>query len=90
VDNLPRALPDGCGARIHAASWPEPPVFQVLRERGQVPEVEMRRTFNLGIGMILIVSPDDVLRVEEDLGARDEPCYRIGEVVTGERRVTFV
>jgi phosphoribosylformylglycinamidine cyclo-ligase len=90
VDNLPRALPDGCGARIHAGSWPEPAVFQVLREHGQVPEAEMRRTFNLGIGMVLTVSPDDVPRVAADLAARNEPCHRIGEVVAGERRVTFV
>jgi len=90
VDNLPRSLPEGCGAQIHTGAWPEPPVYSVLRERGKVPEEELRRTFNLGIGMVLIVGPADIPRVEADLAARNEPCFRIGEVVAGERRVTFV
>lgn len=90
VDNLPRALPDGCGAKIHAGSWPEPVIFRVLREQGQVSETEMRRTFNLGVGMVLIVSPDDIAGVEADLAARNEPYHRIGEVVAGESQVTFV
>ncbi|MGD2062377.1 MAG: phosphoribosylformylglycinamidine cyclo-ligase [Nitrospirota bacterium] len=89
VDNLPRALPEGCGAQIYAGSWPEPAVFQVLREHGHVPEAEMHRTFNLGIGMVLIASPEDVVRIEAALAARNEPCHRIGEVVAGERRVTL-
>jgi phosphoribosylformylglycinamidine cyclo-ligase len=90
VDNLPRALPDGCGVKVYAGSWPEPTVFRLLREHGQVPEMEMRRTFNLGIGMVVITSPDDVARVEADLAARNETCHRIGEVVAGEPQVTFV
>jgi len=89
VDNLPRSLPEGCGAQIHTGAWPEPPVYSVLRERGKVPEEELRRTFNLGIGMVLIVGPADVPRVEADLAARNEQCYRIGEVVAGEVQVTF-
>jgi phosphoribosylformylglycinamidine cyclo-ligase len=90
VDNLPRSLPAGCAAQLDTGAWPEPPVLAVLRERGKVAEDEMRRTFNLGIGMALIVAVDDVPRVAEDLAARNERCYRIGEVVAGERQVTFV
>ena len=57
-DNLPRALPKGVGAEIFPDSWEEPPVFRIIREVGKVPEREMRRTFNLGIGMVLVVAPE--------------------------------
>lgn len=89
LENVPRSLPDGCGARIHAGSWPELPVFTALRDAGSVPEQEMRRTFNLGIGMVLVVSCEATERIEEELAARHEAVYRIGEVVAGERRVDF-
>jgi phosphoribosylformylglycinamidine cyclo-ligase len=57
-DNLPRVLPDGVGAEIFPGSWEEPTVFRIIREVGGVPEHDMRRTFNLGVGMILVVAPD--------------------------------
>ncbi len=88
-ENLPRSLPSGCGARIDVGSWPELPVFAALRDAGSVPEGEMRRTFNLGIGMVVIAGPADAKEIEGDLAARHEPVYRIGEVVAGERQVDF-
>ena len=57
-DNLPRVLPAGVGAEIFPGAWEEPVVFRIIREVGNVPESDMRRTFNLGIGMILVVAPD--------------------------------
>jgi phosphoribosylformylglycinamidine cyclo-ligase len=90
MDNLPRVLPAGCGARVQAGSWPDLPVFNALRAAGGVAETEMRRTFNLGLGMVLIAAAEEAARIEADLASRNEPCYRIGEVAAGERQVSFV
>ncbi len=78
-DNLPRALPGHLGAEIDLRSWDEPPLFGVLRRAGRVPEDDMRRTFNLGVGMILVVSVEhlgDVLARLADHG----PGWVIGRV----------
>ena len=89
TDNLPRILPGGCSAHIQLKSWPEPPIFGVLQELGRIDEAEMLRTFNMGIGMALIVSPGEVSRVEECLAGSREPLYRIGEIRSGKRRVHY-
>jgi len=89
LENVPRSLPAGCGVRIAVGSWPELPVFTALRAAGGVPEAEMRRTFNLGIGMVMVASPAGAQEIEADLAARQEPVYRIGTVVAGDRQVTF-
>ena len=89
TDNLPRILPGGCSAHIQLKSWPEPPIFGVLQELGRIDEAEMLRTFNMGIGMALIVSPGEVSRVEEHLARNREPLYRIGEIRSGKRRVHY-
>ena len=82
ADNLPRALPPGAGAEIAADSWEEPPLFGLLREAGRVPERDMRRTFNLGVGMILVVGREDVGAVLEAL-APHGASWVIGRVVEG-------
>jgi phosphoribosylformylglycinamidine cyclo-ligase len=87
-DNLPRALPPPVGAEIELHSWTEPPVFRVIREAGKVPEDDMRRTFNLGVGMILVVSPESVGDVLAAL-APHGPAWVVGRCVPG-GRVTFV
>jgi len=69
-DNLPRVLPAGVGAEIDPDSWEEPAVFHLIRAAGRVPEHDMRRTFNLGVGMILVVAPDRLGMVMEALTAR--------------------
>ncbi|RMF85223.1 MAG: phosphoribosylformylglycinamidine cyclo-ligase, partial [Nitrospirae bacterium] len=88
VENLPRSLPAGCTARLEAGSWPEPPVFGAIRAGG-VAEAEMRRTFNLGIGMVLVAGPEEAAAIEADLAARGEAVHRIGAVVAGEGGVVF-
>jgi phosphoribosylformylglycinamidine cyclo-ligase len=67
-DNLPRALPGGLGAEIFPDSWHEPPVFGLIRAVGRVPEEEMRRTFNLGVGIVLVVDQAHLDEVLNRLG----------------------
>ena len=62
IENLPRVLPDGIGARIDRAAWEVPPIFRLIRRRAHVEEREMYRAFNMGIGMVLIVDPQEVDR----------------------------
>ena len=85
TDNTPRMLPTGLGASIRVGSWPVPPVFEVLRQLGDVPEDDWRRTFNLGIGMILAVSPKDAAGAERVLRRARERCHVVGEVVAVKR-----
>ena len=87
--NLPRILPKGLEAHIAAGSWPELPVFPLLRELGQVPEDEMRRTFNLGIGMALVVSPRKMEKAAAILKQAKETFYRIGWIARGRRGVVY-
>ena len=86
-DNIPRVLPAGCGASVDAASWPRPVIFDLLQEWGQVAWTEMYRTFNMGIGMILVVAEADAPAVQRALAEQGELCYRIGRVVAGEASV---
>jgi phosphoribosylformylglycinamidine cyclo-ligase len=81
-DNLPRALPEGLGAEIFLDSWDEPALFRVLREAGRVPEDDMRRTFNLGVGMILVVAERDLGDVLEALVPHG-PGWLVGRAVAG-------
>jgi|Deesub1362A_J573_1020465.scaffolds.fasta_scaffold00541_8 phosphoribosylformylglycinamidine cyclo-ligase len=87
VENVPRILPGGLAARIRRGSWPVPPVFGLIQDLGGVEEAEMFRTFNMGIGFVLVVPPTEADRVVADLLAKGEPTYLIGEVVRGERNV---
>ena len=87
--NLPRVLPSGMEARIQVGSWPELPIFGLLRRIGNLPEAEMRRTFNMGIGMVLVVSPRDLAKASAVLRQSKEVFYRIGWIAKGKRRVRF-
>jgi phosphoribosylformylglycinamidine cyclo-ligase len=89
TDNLPRVLPEGCGAEIDTAAWEVPPIFRVLQREGKVADAEMRRTFNLGIGMIAVVPPDRAGDVVRELKRAGERACEIGRVVSGRRRVTY-
>lgn len=86
-DNIPRVLPENCDAVITKGQWPIPAVFTQLQQWGNIPEQEMYRTFNMGIGMMLIVAAEDAEAVMQDLSNRGEMVYRIGEIVDGERKV---
>lgn len=81
VENVPRVLPNNCRAIFHKESWPKLPIFELLREGGNIPELEMYRTFNYGIGMTLIVPAVEVDDIMSRLTGLGEQPYLIGEVV---------
>jgi len=88
VENIPRILPDGCGVDIKKGSWPILPVFDVMQSLGNVDEDEMYRAFNMGIGMVFIVSPNNVGSAKNVLKDLTE-VYEIGSVVSGESKVVL-
>ena len=90
VENIPRILPCNVDVAIKEDSWPVLPIFNLLQKIGNVPRDEMLRTFNLGIGMVVITSPAFLQFVEDQLTFSREPFYIIGEVVDGNCRVKFV
>jgi len=90
-DNIPRVLPEGTGASIDLAAVNPPKVFGWLSRSGGVPPHEMLRTFNCGIGMIVVTAPEDVEAVSAALAEAGTPAVRLGEIVAqeGEARVTY-
>ena len=90
TDNLPRVLPDGVVARVRRESWPVPPLFRLIAREGNVPEDEQYRTFNMGIGLIVIAAAGEAAAIEEHLSRAGEPSWRIGETAAGERRVEYL
>jgi len=81
--NIPRVLPGGLGARVRRSAWTVPPLFRLIQKGGGVSDEEMFRTFNMGIGMIVVVAPGDLHEVEHSLERRGETSYVIGSVVAG-------
>jgi phosphoribosylformylglycinamidine cyclo-ligase len=81
--NVPRVLPEGLGARLRRGSWDVPQLFRLIQKGGSVSDEEMARTFNMGIGMVVVVSPRDLHDVEHSLERRSETSYVIGSVVPG-------
>jgi len=79
VENVPRVLPPGLGARIERGTWTEPPIFDEIRRRADATDTDMLATFNMGIGMVLVVGPDEV----DDVLSRAGGSTRIGDVVPG-------
>jgi len=84
TDNIPRILPEGTAVKIDKGSWPIPALLELLRQLGNVSESEIYRTFNMGVGMVIVCSSADAAAIKKHLG---EECYAIGEVVTGKREV---
>jgi phosphoribosylformylglycinamidine cyclo-ligase len=89
TENLPRILPKGTGAQIELGSWPVLPIFEHLRELGQVQQEEMMRTFNMGIGLIAAVPAAKFTRAKSLLDRAEEKFYVIGRVVKGDRKVQY-
>ena len=89
TENLPRVLPKGTGAIVEIHSWPGPPIFEHLQRIGNVPPEEMLRTFNMGIGMILVVPAKKFQKAQLILERCSEKGYVIGRIVKGDKRVTY-
>jgi phosphoribosylformylglycinamidine cyclo-ligase len=83
VDNLPRVLPAKCDAVIRKGSWEMLPIFQMIKDRGGVPEAELYQVFNMGIGMTVIVAADQADAVLRSIRAAKKPAWFIGEIVKG-------
>jgi phosphoribosylformylglycinamidine cyclo-ligase len=95
TENLPRVLPRGTVAQINLGAWPVPRIFRYLQQIGKIEQEEMLRTFNCGAGMILVIPPKHLPRVEAELKRRRERSYRIGHVLpassgsAGHSRVSY-
>ncbi len=79
-ENIIRVIPDACKILIRKQAWERPVIFELLQKSGHVSDIEMHRTFNNGIGMILIIPENSAQEVMDRLTAMDEPAYFIGEV----------
>ncbi len=86
VDNITRILPERCRARI-GRSWPVPPIFGWLQRLGRIPDADMLATFNLGVGMVVVVAAADVDRAIEHFAVSNIPAWEIGEIVEGPKGV---
>jgi phosphoribosylformylglycinamidine cyclo-ligase len=90
LENVPRILPEGAAAEIRAGSWPVLPVCDLLRRLGNVSEREMYRTFNMGVGMVVVTAAADAGRVRRYLDERGEKHYDIGRIVEGSKTVSII
>lgn len=84
TENIPRILPDNMGAVIDLKSWEVPPVFRLIQKMGSIAETEMFRTFNMGIGFVVIVRPSDEQMVRAILENEGESLVRLGKVTAGQ------
>jgi phosphoribosylformylglycinamidine cyclo-ligase len=89
IENIPRVLPEGVNVEINYGSWPVLPIFNLLQSKGNVSNRDMFTTFNMGIGLVLVVDAAEGERALELLKASGEEAYLIGKVTEGERIVTF-
>jgi phosphoribosylformylglycinamidine cyclo-ligase len=90
VENLPRVLAPGLAARIERRSWPMPPLFRWLRDRGNIADAELYRVFNCGIGMAMVVGAADAGRAVKVLRAAGETVWRIGSIARRGKRAPQV
>jgi phosphoribosylformylglycinamidine cyclo-ligase len=90
TDNTPRILPPGCAAEINLGSWPVLPVYDLIARVGKVPAEDMLRTFNMGIGFVLVVAQEDLRAVTAALVDRREKFWMLGKIVKGKASVKYV
>ena len=89
TDNIPRILPAGSAVEIDKGSWPVLPVFKLMQKIGNVAEAEMYHTFNMGVGMVVVISAQDQTAVESQLQQQGAAVYQIGRVTKGNREVSI-
>lgn len=90
TENIIRVLPEGTGITIKLGTWDIPPVFDLIREMGSIEELEMLRTFNMGIGLVAIVAASQAEAIRAELSARGEASCLIGEVIEGRKEVSYI
>lgn len=89
-ENIPRILPTDCSVTIERRTWPVPPIFSLIQERGNVPDPEMYRTFNMGIGYVLVVAAEQAPLLAHRFNALGESAYIIGDIHRGVPEVNVV
>ncbi|HVH25920.1 MAG TPA: phosphoribosylformylglycinamidine cyclo-ligase [Vicinamibacterales bacterium] len=90
TENLPRILPEGCGAAIDSSAWIVPPIFRFIQERGRIGREEMFRTFNMGVGLVIVCAAETAERVLDTILEAGEPHpVRLGIVVAGDGSVRY-
>jgi len=89
TENLPRVLPKGVSAVIEVGSWTVPPIFEHMRDLGNVPQEEMFRTFNMGLGMLLVVPSAKFKKAQSVLERAGEKAFTVGRIVKGDRKVMY-
>lgn len=89
IENIPRILPEGTAVEIQRGSWPVLPIFTLMQQLGSVPDTEMYRTFNMGVGMVIICARQNTDSLQSHFKAIGEPCFSIGTVIPGHQEVKF-
>ncbi|TCM95816.1 phosphoribosylformylglycinamidine cyclo-ligase [Paenibacillus sp. BK033] len=89
IENIPRVLPEGVNVNIEYGSWPILPVFQLMQDKGAITNRDMFTTFNMGIGLVVVVPADQADKALQVAAGLGEKAYRIGTVTEGSREVTF-
>jgi phosphoribosylformylglycinamidine cyclo-ligase len=89
IENIPRVLPSGVNVAIEYDSWPILPIFKMMQRLGNISHRDMFTTFNMGIGMVVVVAASDADQIQQIASQLGEPIYRIGEVTAGDKIVTF-
>jgi phosphoribosylformylglycinamidine cyclo-ligase len=89
TDNIPRILPEVCAVEIEPGSWPVLPIFNLMQQIGNVSAAEMYRTFNMGVGMVVVTSTQNQAAVQAHLQQQNTAVYEIGRVVSGNQEVLF-
>ena len=90
TENIPRVLPEGLDAEIDTSTWQQGPVFDFLQQQGNIETAEMRRTFNCGVGMVVVVNTDDAEKAIATLNENGESAWRIGRIVAGKQEVAYI
>ena len=89
-ENIPRSIPKGFGAKINKASLKTPPIFDLIMEKGNIPERDMYNTFNMGVGMSVVIAKEDAEKALKILKANGEDAYIMGEIIASEEGVVIV
>ena len=89
-ENIPRSIPDGLGAKITRSQVKVPPIFDLIAEKGGISERDMFNTFNMGVGMSIVVAAEDAEKALRILKDNGEEAYVIGEIIESEDKITII